>query len=106
MADAYKTLYQGQLPNAAATLATVGAAKSWIVKHIEIVNVTAGDLTWQLFRGGTTAAFAITPSTWTVLANGKCEWDGTIALATGETIAGVAGAATSVNCLICGDEVS
>jgi hypothetical protein len=105
MADAYKTLYQGQLPAAAATLATVGGAKSWIVKHIEIVNTTAGALTWQLFRNGTTAAFAITPL-WTVPASGKCEWDGTMALAAAETIAGVAQAATSVNCVICGDEVS
>jgi hypothetical protein len=29
-----------------------------------------------------------------------------MALGTGETIAGIAGAATSVNCVICGDEVS
>jgi hypothetical protein len=106
MADAYKVLYQGQLPNAAATLATVGGAKSWIVKHIDIVNTTSGDLTWQLFRNGTTAPFAITPSGWTVPANGKVEWDGTMALAAAETIAGVAQAAASVNCIICGDEVS
>jgi hypothetical protein len=106
MADAYKTLYQGQLPNAAATLATVGGAKSWIVKHIDIVNTGGSELTFQLFRNGTTAAFAITPSGWTVLGGGKCEWDGTMALAAGETIAGVAGAASTVNVVICGDEVS
>ena len=106
MADAYKTLYQGQLPNTVTTLATVGGGKSWIVKHIDIVNTTAGDLTFQLFRNGTTAAFAITPTGWTVPNSGKLEWDGTMAFATAETIAGVAQSASALNIIICGDEVS
>ena len=106
MADAYKTLYQGQLPASVAVIATVGVAKSWIIKHIDIVNTGGTELTFQLFRNGTTSPFAITPSGWTVLGGGKCEFDGSIALAAGETIAGVAGAATTVNVIIDGDEVS
>jgi hypothetical protein len=104
MADAYKTLYQGQLPNAAATLATVGGAKSWIVKHIGLANNTAGAVTWQLFRNGTAAA-----NLWiggSIPANGYAEWDGQEALATAETFAGIAATANSVTITISGDEVS
>jgi len=106
MADAYKTLYQGQLPSTVATLATVGGGKSWIVKHISIVNVTSGAVTFQLFRNGTTTAFAWTPAAISVPANGMAEWDGTEAMAATETIAGVASAATSLTMTMSGDEVS
>lgn len=105
MADSYKLLYQGQLPTTITTLATVPGAKSWIIKHMELVNTTAGDITFQLFRNGTTTAFAITPAGWIVYGGGKNEWDGTMALGTGETIAGVAGSGTSLNFVVCGDEV-
>jgi hypothetical protein len=106
MADAYKTLYQGQLPSTVATLATVGALKSWIVKHISIVNVTSGAVTFQLFKNGTTSDFAWTPAAISVPANGMAEWDGTEAMAAAEYFAGVASAATSLSCTISGDEVS
>lgn len=106
MADAYKTLYQGQLPSTVATLATVGGGKSWIVKHISIVNVTAGAVTFQLFKNGTTTPYAWTPAAISVPANGMAEWDGTEAMAATETIAGVASAATSLTMTMSGDEVS
>lgn len=104
MADAYKTLYQGQLPASVTVLATVGASKSWIVKHISIRNVTAGAVSYELFKNGTTAAFSFGAAT--IPAGGLAEWDGTEAFATGETIAGVASAATSLSMIMSGDEVS
>ncbi len=105
MADAYKTLYQGQLPNSVSTLATVGAAKSWIVKHISIVNTTSGVVTFALYKNGTTDAYRWTP-TISVPALGSSEWDGTEAMAAAEYWAGVASAVTSLTCTISGDEVS
>lgn len=106
MADAYKTLYQGQLPSTVATLATVGGGKSWIVKHISVVNTTAGAVTFGLYKNGTTAAFAWSPGAISVPAGGMAEWDGTEAMAAAEYIAGVASAATSLTVTISGDEVS
>ncbi len=106
MADAYKTLYQGQLPASVTTLATVGASKSWIVKHIKIVNTSGAPVTFQLFKNGTTAAFAWTPAGWSIPANGAAEWDGTMSMATTEYIAGVAGSAATLTMTMDGDEVS
>jgi hypothetical protein len=106
MADSYKTLYQGQLPASVTTLATVGALKSWIVKHISIVNTTSGAVTFQLFKNGATAAFAWSPTAIPVPANGMCEWDGTEAFAAAEYIAGIASAATSLTMTMSGDEIS
>jgi len=106
MADAYKTLYQDQLPNSVATLVTVGGAKSWIVKHISIVNNGPGNATFQLFRNGTTAAFAWSPPLMSIVDSGMAEWDGTEALASGETFAGVASVASQLTITITGDEVS
>ena len=104
MADAYKTIYQGQLPSTVAVLATVGASKSWILKHYSIRNITAGAVTYELFKNGTTGDYSWDKGE--VPANGKVEWDGTEGFATGETIAGVAGAATSLTLTISGDEVT
>ena len=106
MADNYKTLYQGQLPSSVATLATVGGSKWWIVKHIVIVNVTSGAVTFQLFKNGTTTPFAWTPAAISVPANGMAEWDGSEAMAAAEYLAGVASAATSLTMTVSGDEVS
>jgi len=106
MADSYKTLYQGQLPASVTTLATVAGGKSWIVKHIAIVNTTAAAVTFQLFKNGNTAAFAWTPAAISVPANGMAEWDGTEAMAATEYLAGIASAGTSLSCTISGDEIS
>jgi len=104
MADAYKTLYQGQLPNSVAALVTVSGGKSWIVKSIEFVNVTAASVSFQIFRNGTTSAFQTESGT--IPANGLAQWDGQIGMAAGEYFAGVASSATAINVLISGDEVS
>ena len=63
-------------------------------------------VTFQLFKNGTTGAYAITQAAMSVPANGLAEWDGTEALAAAEYIAGVASASTSLSCTISGDEVS
>lgn len=106
MADAYKVLYQGQLGASVATLATVGGGKSWIVKHIAVVNNDTSNRTFGLYRQGTAAANVITPPNMVVPAGGCCEWDGTMALAASETIAGGASVASQLTVTICGDEVS
>jgi len=105
MADAYKTLYgPAQLPSTVATLATVGGGKSWIVKHMSFKNTTAGAVTVTLYRNGSTDPYAW--MTFPIPANGFAEWDGTMAMAATETIAGFASAATSVTMMVDGDEVS
>ena len=106
MSDSYKKLFQGYISNAAGVLYTAGTTFGTIVKNMKIVNVTAAPVTFQLFRDGTAITNAITPSTWSVPANGHMEWDGTEAYANGETIQGVAGAANSLVLTISGDEVS
>jgi len=104
--DAYKLLYQGQLPSSVGTLATVGSGKSWIVKHISIVNNDSAARTFSLYRQGTAAANIITPPAMSIPAGGMAEWDGTMAMADGETIRGLASVATMLTATICGDEVS
>ena len=106
MTDTYKKLFQGYLPASAGVLYTASTTFGTIVKHMTIVNTTGAPVTFQLFRGGTAASNAITPSTWSVPANGLMEWDGTDAYANTETIQGIAGAATSLLITIDGDEVS
>lgn len=59
--ETYKCLYQGQLAAAAATLYTVPASTVALVRSIHVVNTSAAAArTFQLFRGGTAAANAIT----------------------------------------------
>ena len=60
-ADAFRVLAQGQLPSAIATLYTVPAATSAIVKSIHLVNTTAGTVTASLTVKGTAAANQILP---------------------------------------------
>lgn len=104
MADAYKTLYQGQVPATVTTLGTVPSLKSWIIKSMTAVNTTSGAVTLKLYKNGTTAAYQMTNLT--VPANGTAQWDGTEAMAAAEYIAGIAGSATSITLTISGDEVT
>lgn len=61
--EVYKVLDQRQLAAAAATIYTVPASTTAFVKTITVVNTdTAQANTFQLFRGGTAAANAITPA--------------------------------------------
>lgn len=101
----YKTFYQAQLPVSVGTLVTVSTNKNWVVKHISIVNVTSGAVTFQLFKNGSTSPYAWTPAAIVVPANGLAEWDGMEAMAMGEYWAGVASADSSLTCTISGDEI-
>jgi hypothetical protein len=104
VADAYKTLYQGQLPNTVTAIATVPGASSWIVKSIKIANVTAGAVTFILYKNGITDPFITERGT--IPAYGSAQYDGTDALAAAEYIAAIAGAASSLNIMISGDQVT
>lgn len=106
MADAYKILYQGQLPAAVATLYTVPVSTKVIVKFVALQEATGagGPYTVDLYINGTTAA-----KHWKGLslsAGWSADWDGTLALNAGDTIAGVCSAATTVTITISGDEVT
>ena len=106
MADVYKTLYRAQLPDSVATLYTATGVAA-IIKHISVVNNDTVDLTFSLYRNGTTAAYVFSPSTAvSVPAGGSVEWDGTMALEASGTIAGVASVASKLTCIIDGDEVT
>ena len=108
MADAFKVLYQGQLGNTVATLATVGAAKSWVIKTVTAVNNDSSARTFGLYVGGTTAAHAVTGTAISLPASGgSWEWQGVgLTLEAGETIAGGASVAAQVTVTVFGDEVS
>lgn len=106
MPDAYKQLYQAQLPAAVATLATVPALTYWIVKHFTVINNDTVARTFVLYRGGTAAANIITPPAVVVPAGGMVEWDGTMSFGPGETIRGNASVATMLTLTIDGDEVT
>lgn len=107
MADAYKTLFRGQLASSVATIYTVPGATAAIIKHISVVNNDSVARTFALYRNGTTAAFIFSPSTAaSIPAGGSVEWDGTMALESGGTIAGVGSVASQLTCIIDGDEVT
>lgn len=105
MTDTYKLLYQGQLGTAPATLATVGAAKQWIVKHISVVNMDTAARTFSLCRQGVNFSNQITSPTMSVPSFGMAEWDGTIAMNDSETIRGSGSVANQLTVTICGDEI-
>lgn len=106
MASAYKVLYQGQLGNTVATLATVGAAKSWVIKYISVINTDSSARTFGLYVGGTTDTSSITPPAVSIPAGGEAELVCTLALETGQTIAGGASVASKLTTTVFGDEVS
>ncbi len=77
-----------------------------IVKHMSVVNTGTVAATFELATGGTVAANVITPPTFNVNAGGMAEWDGTMAIGSGETLYGSASAATTLSIRIDGDQVS
>lgn len=106
MASAYKVLYQGQLGNTVATLATVGGGKTWIIKYITVVNTDSAARTFGLYIGGTTDTASITPTAVSIPAGGSAEWAGNLTLEATQTIAGGASMASKLTTTIFGDEVS
>lgn len=108
MADAFKVLYQGQIGNSAATLATVGAAKTWVIKLMTCVNTDTSARTFGLYIGGTAAANQVTSNAISLPASGGYwEWNPSgLTLETGQTIAGIASVASKLTLTVYGDEVS
>jgi hypothetical protein len=104
--NVYKVLYQGQLGNTVATLATVGGGKGWIIRNITVVNTDSSARTYALYINGTTAAFQITPSASSLGAQETDVFDDMLALNAADTIAGGASVATKVTVTITGDEVT
>ncbi len=106
MALTYKVLAQGQLPNAAGVLYTVPAGTSAIVKQIALAN-TDGAATHNatIYVNGTGAGNQILPVT-TLPINGSMPLTGTITLAAGQTIQGLADAASKITYTIFGVEIT
>lgn len=59
--ETYKVLDQRQLASSPATIYTVAASTTAFIRSISVVNTDTVTRTFQLFRGGTAAANAITP---------------------------------------------
>lgn len=73
--EVYKVLDQRQLANAAATIYTAPGSTTAFIKSILVVNTSAtATQTFQLFRGGTAAANAITPL-YTLPAGGSATYE-------------------------------
>lgn len=107
MADAFKVLFQGQLGNTVATLATVPALSSWIVKSIQVVNNDASARTFGLCVGGTAAANRITAPAISIPAGGSWEWNQmTLTLEAAMTFAGGASVAAQLTITVFGDLVT
>ena len=108
--NVYKILYQGQLPAAAGTLATVGAGKGWIIRNITIVNTDTVSRTYTLWvasgGAGVAAANQITPDACSLATKEMDVYDDMFALTANDTISGDASAATVVTITITGDEVT
>ena len=105
MPDAYKKLYQGQPGNTAATLATVPASTTWIIRHIRVVNTRTSEDTIELWHDGTTDANKILGSV-AIPADGTYTEDCFICAETGDTIAGKATTASEVTVTLYGVEIT
>jgi hypothetical protein len=107
MADALKVLYQGQLGSSVATLATVGAGKSWLIRKKVAVNTDTSARTFGLCVGGTGAANRTTSDVISLPASGGYWVDTDVEmLEAGQTISGGASVATKVTLTVFGDEIS
>lgn len=100
-----KALYHGQPGTAAATLYTVPAATTTVVRHLRAVNATASAVTLDLYRNGSADANRIT-ETITVPAGGAWEDDVYLPLAATDTIQGKAGTATALTVFVGGAEIA
>ena len=102
---AIKTLGDGQLAAAKATLYTVPASTQTVLKHITVVNTDSSARTFNLyFNNGTSRRIAAVDQS---LAVGAIyEWDGSITLEAGDLIEGDASAATQLDYTLSGVENS
>jgi hypothetical protein len=106
MPNAYKRLYQGQLPNATGTLYTVPAATTTIIRHIRIVNTDTSARTFTFYHGGTGASNLILPDSVTINPGEWIEMDVQIYCAAGDVISGKADAAAKVTVSMYGIEMT
>ena len=108
MADNFKVLYQGQIGNSAATLATVPTGVKWVIKLMTCVNTDTSTRTFGLLVGGTAATNQVTSQTISLPASGGYwEWNPSgMTLESAQTIAGIASVATKLTLTVWGDEVS
>lgn len=110
MALTPKILADGQLPSTKAAIYTVPALTVASVKFMRLVNTTGGALTVNLYvkkSGGTSRRIA--PVNYSLAAGAMLDvLDGvqTLSLGAGDAIEGDASAATSVDYVINGGEVS
>lgn len=105
MADNYGVKAQGQLAAAAAAIYTVPGANQAIVRSITLVNTDASPRTVSLFVNGSGAANKIL-SNRTLAADETVTINTVYALATGQSIQGVADVGAKVTYTISGLEIS
>jgi hypothetical protein len=106
MADTAKRLYgPNTLTTSAATLYTVPAATTAIVRNIHVVGSSGTTLTLLLGIGGVAIGNCLFYNT-PVPGAGVLDWSGFLVLTAAETIQAQASSATSVTVTISGIEVS
>lgn len=105
MPEAFKLLYQNQVPSSATTLYTVPSATSTLVKTMRIVNTSASAATIRIWQNGTGDANAILPAT-SIDAGGFAEFEGTFTLGASDFISAQAGTASAITLTIWGVEIT
>ncbi len=107
MTDTYKKLANVELAAAPATttIYTVPGATEAIIKHMTVVNSTAGQVTFQLWRDGVADVNLMTAPIFLKF-NSFGEWDGTLFMEAGATLVGQASDASAVTITVEGDEVT
>lgn len=105
MVFVYKSLAQGQLPNAKGTIYTVPASTTAYIKSLKVVNTDSSARTVNIYvkrSGGTSRR--IWPSAMSLAAGYVAEDEDIGGLSTGDIIEGDASAATVVDYTILGAE--
>lgn len=107
MTDTYKKLAQAELAQdpATTTIYTVSGSTQAIIKHMAVVNSTAGPVTFKLWRDGAADVNLVT-ATVILKSNAFGEWDGTIFMEAGDTLVGQSDTASAVTITVDGDEVT
>jgi hypothetical protein len=103
--EVYKRLYQGQPGVAAATVYTVPALTSAVMKQVRAVNTGTQAASVGLFHGGTAVGNRILPDV--PLSPGEwLEDDLTAMMAAGDVLAAIASVASTITVTIYGLELS
>lgn len=104
MADASARIYGPAQPGTTnATLYTVGAAATVVVRNIHICNTTANDATISLAINGTAATAAnCWLSALSVPSNSSYDWSGFLHLSAADTLQALQGTASALTVTISG----